>query len=1041
MWAGLNVSKVVSYALLMVLLLCTLAPVAVVRAETAAATVNSADDKKTQEKTEREKNEEEALEAKRGKRPFSVTNDADTEVPETTKRKPPLADMLETKELFAPVDELAATEQLATFAVTKSEKDLRQYRYLMLNNKLRVLLISDPYAEKAAAALNVHIGHNQNPVDRPGLAHFLEHMLFLGTEKYPQAGEYQAFISQHGGRYNAYTAPEHTNYFFDIDSAQLEPALDRFAQFFIAPLLDPSYVERERNAVHSEFRARFKDDARRTLDVYRELMNPAHPSSGFSVGNLETLAEREELSLRDELIAFYQKFYSSDLMALVVLGREPLDDLQRMILPRFGLIAQRQVDLPESYPRLFNAEVLPASVVIKPEKELRQLSFLFPIPNTDEHYRKKPFHYIAHLLGHEGEGSLLALLKQLGWAESLSAGIGLQSRHDGLFYVTINLTETGVRARDQIPVVLAHVIKQLEMRGLKDWRYHELQQMAEIDFRFQEKSPPLESVRGLAQAMHSYAPEDILQADYLYTDYDEQLINESLRYLRNDNLLSVLIAPDVTTAKSSFYYQTPYSVEPLVPLDDAEVKGSVRKRLYFPRPNIFIPSRLAVKSQPLLPGSRAVEQGSLRSAPQRVVHHERVSAWFQQDQVFDIPKAHIHLRLKLPVVARDAAGAAQAHLFAALVKDQLNEFAYPAKLAGLKYSLNANARGLDLEIAGYSSRQGLLLNNLADAIRRGRFSEERFVLLKAELIRGWRNQNKNSPYQVLLPQIPALHFEPYWSDQVLSAALEEKTYAEFQRFSTRLLLDAQLDALFYGNLFRQEAIKLAALAEHQLLGARTAPAAVPARIFQLQTNDKPALYQHQLDHSDSIVLLYVQGLADTLPDAAHMQLARQILQPLFFDRLRTERQLGYVVSVAPLALRTLEGSVFVVQSPNTDESQLMQEIDQFLVLQQDVIADKLHENQLALVHRLQEPPRSLAEQADRFWESVLIDDRQFDRREKLAAAVAAVTPESLLAFYRQSMLDRSRRLWLTSTPISADDYQVIESIPAYRKQLKSLSYP
>jgi secreted Zn-dependent insulinase-like peptidase len=61
-------------------------------------------------------------------------------------------------------------------------------------------------------------------------------MLFLGTEKYPDADEYQTFIAQHGGSRNAFTAKEHTNYFFDIENASLEPALDRFSQFFTAPL-------------------------------------------------------------------------------------------------------------------------------------------------------------------------------------------------------------------------------------------------------------------------------------------------------------------------------------------------------------------------------------------------------------------------------------------------------------------------------------------------------------------------------------------------------------------------------------------------------------------------------------------------------------------------------------------------------------------------------------------------------------------------------------------------------------------------------------
>jgi secreted Zn-dependent insulinase-like peptidase len=88
-------------------------------------------------------------------------------------------------------------------------------------------------------------------------------MLFLGTEKYPDPNDYLNFIAQHGGSRNAYTAKEHTNYFFDIENKSLEPMLDRFSQFFISPLFNPEFVEREKNAVHSEYLGKIKTDGRR----------------------------------------------------------------------------------------------------------------------------------------------------------------------------------------------------------------------------------------------------------------------------------------------------------------------------------------------------------------------------------------------------------------------------------------------------------------------------------------------------------------------------------------------------------------------------------------------------------------------------------------------------------------------------------------------------------------------------------------------------------------------------------------------------------
>lgn len=87
-----------------------------------------------------------------------------------------------------------------------SQQDNRLYKYITLANKLKVLLISDPEADHAAAALNVGVGSAQDPNNRLGMAHFLEHMLFLGTQKYPGPDDYSSFITCHGGNYNAYTA-------------------------------------------------------------------------------------------------------------------------------------------------------------------------------------------------------------------------------------------------------------------------------------------------------------------------------------------------------------------------------------------------------------------------------------------------------------------------------------------------------------------------------------------------------------------------------------------------------------------------------------------------------------------------------------------------------------------------------------------------------------------------------------------------------------------------------------------------------------------
>ena len=113
--------------------------------------------------------------------------------------------------------------------IIKSRSDKRVYKHLTLSNKMQVLLISDDEADKSAASLDVHVGCSLDPKPFYGTAHFLEHMLFMGSAKYPSENEYSEFIKDHGGYSNAYTSLTDTNYIFECANDALDGALDRFA--------------------------------------------------------------------------------------------------------------------------------------------------------------------------------------------------------------------------------------------------------------------------------------------------------------------------------------------------------------------------------------------------------------------------------------------------------------------------------------------------------------------------------------------------------------------------------------------------------------------------------------------------------------------------------------------------------------------------------------------------------------------------------------------------------------------------------------------
>ena len=137
--------------------------------------------------------------------------------------------------------------------LVKSLFDKREYKLMKLENQMRCLLISDMEADKSAASLSVNVGAAVDPRPLYGLAHFLEHMLFMGSEKYPGENEYADFIKNNGGYDNAFTSMTDTNYYLEVSNDGFQEALDRLSQFFISPKLSEGATDREMNAVDSEW--------------------------------------------------------------------------------------------------------------------------------------------------------------------------------------------------------------------------------------------------------------------------------------------------------------------------------------------------------------------------------------------------------------------------------------------------------------------------------------------------------------------------------------------------------------------------------------------------------------------------------------------------------------------------------------------------------------------------------------------------------------------------------------------------------------------
>jgi len=139
----------------------------------------------------------------------------------------------------------------------------------------------------AACGLCVGVGSFSDPPEFQGLAHLLEHMVFMGSEKFPRENEFDAFLNKHGGETNASTDSEATTFYFDCQYQYLFRALERFAQFFISPLIKRNALSRELEALDSEFQSVLQSDSCRRQQLFSQCARPHHPATQFLWGNIQ----------------------------------------------------------------------------------------------------------------------------------------------------------------------------------------------------------------------------------------------------------------------------------------------------------------------------------------------------------------------------------------------------------------------------------------------------------------------------------------------------------------------------------------------------------------------------------------------------------------------------------------------------------------------------------------------------------------------------------------------------------------------------------
>ncbi|MFC4656403.1 MULTISPECIES: insulinase family protein [Rheinheimera] len=913
-------------------------------------------------------------------------------------------------------------------SLLQSPNDSRQFLALTLSNHLAVLLVHQQDAEKSAAALTVNVGHFDDPFERQGLAHFLEHMLFLGTEKYQGAGDYAHFISHHGGSHNAWTGTEHSSFFFDIDPDYYNEALDRFADMFKAPLFHADYIEKERQAIEAEFSLKLKDDGRRIYQVHKETVNPAHPFAKFSVGNLSTLADTSEQSLQQAVQQFFHQHYGARRMTLCLVSSLPLEQMQQLAEQHFAAIPDHVAPKAPLTEPLYLDEQQSIQLSIEPHKHSQRLVASFALPDIQPLYKYKLISFLAHLLGDEGPGSLLAMLKQRGLVNQLSAGGGIDGSNYKDFSVSFELTQAGLSTCAQILELLFGQIALLRQSAFPLNLFLERQRLVQWSFLYQEPNTAQQTACDLSVNMQHYPVQDYLYGDYRMDLPSETLYRQLLEYFRPDNLRVMLVAPELSTDKQARWYHTPYKVEKLsqAQLDQlANAQPALDAAL--PKPNPYL-----VETLELLPDSQH------QNSPELLVDEASLRLWFKADTEFHTPKGHVFVQLNLPNSIQSVAAMAQTRLWLELFQDLINENLYAATTAGLTYHLHVQNNGLSVHCAGLAGHQIRLMQDILQQLHQCSFSEDRFEEIRRQLVRHWQNHSKSKPVSKLFSQLSSL-LQPLNPDiEQLAAELSAVDFDQFNQFHQQLLQQVSLDAFMIGNWPRPQAQALTTVLS-QFLKTQPNGGFLPRQRYST-ANIGPVWLEQQVEHNDHALVIYLPALQKTPQQMALFMLANHLLAPEYFHELRTEQQLGYLVGTGYVPMNLLPGIAFYIQSPSTECRVLYQATldfyKNFLSELEQLAAEDFDQMKQGLLTQIRERDASLAARAKRFWLAIAQGDHQFHLQQQIETALIELPLDKFIGFFYQLLAPDYDAIFLATGPAPEHSHLKVQNASDWRQQLQ-----
>ena len=939
-------------------------------------------------------------------------------------------------------------------SVVKSPNDKNEYYYDILTNGIRYILVSNKDTNKSAVGLDVYIGSADDPKEYQGLAHCLEHLIFLGTKKYENASSFDDFLNLNSGFSNANTSLDHTNYNFEISNEQLEKGIDIFSEFFSEPLFKQELIEKELNSIESEFKLDYRDDSTRfaaliLLEGYKD-----SEFNAFINGNLETLQKKE---IRDKVIEFYNNKYDAKLMSLCVYSNKSIEELKNIVEKYFSKIINNPKYKKDPKKILYDKNNMSNFYKIVTIKDTSYIEFLWIINKSYNSYTKsEPYNYIISVLGHESRHSLTSYLKKKVYIHELVASYNTIYDFYTQITIKITLTDEGYNNINHIISIVLSYIDYLQKESIHQDFFEEIKKTSEINFYLDEQYDPLDLCEDISSSLTFTKPDEEILITSKIEEYNPTLIKELLDSLTTQNLNIYLLSDKFKKEPNNDKIK--YDIEKIYGTEYIKEKVNFSKfiidikdlDLSYPELNPFLPNNLNMIN--LLKENININDFL---NPKKYNDNERI-VWYKPIIKYNMPKVYIGCKAYLSNMNLEITKfSAYFDLFFSLMNKELSEFLYLGETSENSISFSTSISSVLINIEGYTDS---IENYITE------YFNKLFKLMDIEKIKEVKNklitildntiQEINNFYLGNIREQTEYKLKKILREissknkvelcQNLKNELEKNIIPkEFIDFIKNFFKKVKYEWLAEGNILFKDVEKIVIKVENEInkyFGGenekRNRLSINEIRKQRIINIPENKIYRYNFSSKDkendlSTILIYFQIgnfyfndknifnekiYEENIKNKSLLFIIYTLFNQDFYNELRTNQQVGYDVDIQVSSENSIFGLYFFVSSLKYNPDEIMEKINTFIV-QKDInnpenFTDENFESyKNSVLNDLMQIPLTLEEEYIRDLSFITSRTYKFSLRQDMINYIKNnITKQNVIDFFNEYIYNKAKRL-------------------------------